>query len=81
MTLDFQPEYNSDDRRVFGHFCGAGWFQSDTTTLKEPDAFVVAVILGSDTTSIKRRETVLIQPMLHWATCHECFVSLSMGDN
>ena len=57
MMWGFQPEYDCDGVRVFGNFCGAAWFQAATAALEDPNAFVVAVILGSDATSIKSRES------------------------
>ena len=57
MTWGFQPEYNCNGVRVFGDLCGAAWFQAATASLQDSNAFVVVVILGSDTTSVKSRES------------------------
>ena len=57
MTWGFHPEYNCNGVRVFDDLCNATWFQAATAALQDSNTFVVVVILGSDTTSVKSRES------------------------
>ena len=59
MTYGFVPEHDPVTKeRRYGGFCSAMWMEAAMreALAKDPDVTVVAVLVGSDATSIKNRD-------------------------